>query len=129
MITNTGKVLHTTTTHKHDGVLLEVVALTADVGDNFFAIGKANFSNFTKSGVRLLRRTRHHLEADATTLRAAMKSARLRLLFRYDSPFTDELINGRHVSYLFIVFQGLTESGVFLITWRQPTYLLREQTR
>ena len=99
VVTNTGQVLHTATANKNDGVLLKVVTLTADLGDNFFAIGKANFSNFTKSGVRLLRRTRHHLKADATTLRTAMKSARLRLLFRYDTSFADELINGRHVSF------------------------------
>ena len=100
MITNTGKVLHTATAYEYDGVLLQVVTLTTDVGDHFFAIGKAHFSNFTKSGVRLLRRTSHHLKADATTLRTAMKSARLRLLFRYDTSFADELINGRHVSFI-----------------------------
>src|SRR6185312_5394951 len=32
IVTNTGKVLHTTTANEHDGVLLEVVANTGDVG-------------------------------------------------------------------------------------------------
>ncbi len=36
MITHTGKVFHTTATDHHDGVLLQVVTLTRDVGVDLF---------------------------------------------------------------------------------------------
>ena len=68
VVTNTWKVLHSTTANEDDGVLLEVVAFTTDVGDDFKAIGQADLGNFTESRVRLLRRAGHHLKADTTTL-------------------------------------------------------------
>ena len=75
MVANTRQVFHTAAAHKHDGVFLEVVTFTANVGDHFFTIGKTDFSHFTKSRVRLLGRTGHYLETNTAALRAAMKSA------------------------------------------------------
>jgi hypothetical protein len=39
VITDTWKIWNTTTTDKHDCVLLEVVAFTTDVCPNFLAVG------------------------------------------------------------------------------------------
>jgi hypothetical protein len=38
MVTYAGKVLHSSTTNQYNTVFLKVVALSADVGDYFFAI-------------------------------------------------------------------------------------------
>ena len=47
-VTHAGQVLHTTTAHEHDGVLLEVVALTRNVSGYLNAINKTNTSNLTE---------------------------------------------------------------------------------
>ena len=54
MITNTWKVFYSTTTDENDGVLLKIVTLTTDVGDDLVTVSKTNLSNFPKSGVWLL---------------------------------------------------------------------------
>jgi len=54
VIANTRKVLHTTTTNQHNGVLLEVVTLTRDVGSDLNAVGKTDTSHLPQGGVRLL---------------------------------------------------------------------------
>jgi hypothetical protein len=54
MITDTWKIRDTTTTDKHDCVLLEVVTFTTDICPNFLTVGKAHTSDLAKSGVRLL---------------------------------------------------------------------------
>ena len=38
VVAHTGEILHTTTTHEHDGVLLEVVTLTGDIAIDLPAI-------------------------------------------------------------------------------------------
>jgi hypothetical protein len=48
MISDTGEILHTASANEHDGVLLEVMSLTADVGDHFLAVGEANLGNRAK---------------------------------------------------------------------------------
>jgi hypothetical protein len=77
VIANTWKVTHTTTAHKHNGVLLEVVSLTADVGSYFFAIRKTYTGNLTKRRVRLLRSHGLHLSANATLMWAFIEHAAL----------------------------------------------------
>jgi hypothetical protein len=46
-------------------VLLEVVHLTGDVGDNLVAVGEAHLGHLPERGVRLLRRRRVDARADA----------------------------------------------------------------
>ncbi len=96
MVANTWKVFHTTTTDKDDGVLLEVVTFSADVGDDFVAVGEANFGNLTESGVRLLWRAGVNLETNAAALWAVVQSRRLRLGDCFFTTFADELVNGGH---------------------------------
>jgi len=54
VVTDTGKVLNTTATDQHHGVLLEVVADTGDIGRNFEAIGQTHTGDLPQSGVGLL---------------------------------------------------------------------------
>ena len=96
VVTNTWKVFHPTAANEDDGVLLEVMAFTADIGDYFESIGETHFGDFTESGVRLLRRPGHDLETNTAALRAVDESWRLRLLDWDVAPFANELINGRH---------------------------------
>ena len=55
-------------------MLLEVVTLTTDVGDDFVAVRQTNLSDLAESGVRLLWRTGVNLETNAATLRAVVQS-------------------------------------------------------
>lgn len=77
-------------------MLLEVMALTTDVGDDFISIGKTNLGNFTQSGVRLLRCAGINLQTNATTLWTVVECRRLRLGGRLFPTLADELVNGGH---------------------------------
>ena len=68
MVTDTGEILHTSAAHEHDRVLLKIVTFTANVGDDFLAVGQTHFGDLAKGGVRLLGCTGHHLNADAAAL-------------------------------------------------------------
>src|SRR5262249_14129181 len=99
MITHTGQILHTTTTHQHDRVLLKVVTLVRNVGDDLVAIGQTDLGDFAHRRVRLLGRAGHDLEADTTAEGGILKSRRFALVLHLRAPFADELINGRHCDF------------------------------
>jgi len=96
VVPDTWKIFHTTPTNKNDGVLLEVVAFSANVGDDFITIGETNFGNLTESGVRLLGCASVNLETNAATLRAVVQSRRFRLRDCFLTTFADELVNCGH---------------------------------
>jgi len=96
VVADTWKVFDPAATDEHDGVFLEVVAFTADVGDDFEAIGEADFGDLTESRVGFFRRPRHDLETDAAALRTVHESWGLRLLGRSEASLANELIDGRH---------------------------------
>jgi energy-coupling factor transporter ATP-binding protein EcfA2 len=73
VVTDTGKILYASTAHQHDGVLLEVVTFTADVRNHFVTVCETHFGDLTKSRVRLLRSSGHHLKTYTTTLRAGLQ--------------------------------------------------------
>src|SRR5690606_34475037 len=54
VVAHTRQVLDATATHEHDAVLLQVVALAADVRDDLEAIGQAYLGDLAKRRVRLL---------------------------------------------------------------------------
>jgi hypothetical protein len=89
VIANTGEVANTTAADQHHGVFLKVVALTTDVCRDLLSIGKANSGYLTQSRVRLLRRLGFHLEADASTLGAAVENGRFRPLGLILASLTD----------------------------------------
>ncbi len=59
-------VLHAATAKHNHGVLLEVVALSGDVGSYFHAVGEAHAGDLTDSRVRFARGLGGHLHAHAT---------------------------------------------------------------
>jgi hypothetical protein len=76
VVTNTRKVLYTTATHENNGVFLQIVTFTRDVGRNFVTGGKAHTGNLTESGVRLLGGHRLNDETNAAALRALLERRR-----------------------------------------------------
>src|ERR1051326_8114286 len=60
VITHTGKVAHASAANQNDGVLLQVMAFTGDVGRDFNAVGQPDARYLAERGVRLL--GRHDLD-------------------------------------------------------------------
>jgi hypothetical protein len=81
VVTYTRKVLDTASADEHDGVLLEVVALTGDVCIDLLGVGKTYAGHLTHSGIRLFRRGGVHTQAYAPLLRTCIQRARLRFHF------------------------------------------------
>src|SRR5699024_10802077 len=103
LVTNTRKVLHTTTADKHHGVLLPVVARSWDVCGNLDTGGQAHTSNLTQSGVRLLRRGGVHVGANATTLRGTLQRSGSNLRARSIAALADQLLNSWHYQSFLLV--------------------------
>jgi hypothetical protein len=74
VVADTRKVFHPTATNEDDGVFLKVVSFTADVGDDFEAVGETHFGHLAERRVRLLRGAGHYLEADSAALWAVHES-------------------------------------------------------
>ena len=81
VVLDAGKVFHPATPDEHNRVLLQVVTLTRDVGRDLDPVGETNTRDLPEGRVRLLWRGRVYARAHSTTLRAATKSGRLRLLY------------------------------------------------
>ncbi len=92
----TWEVLHTTAPHEHNRVLLQVVALSGNVGRDLIPVGEADTRHLPKRRVRLLRSGRVHPGADPSALWASFQSGRVAFLLFALSPFPDELLNRRH---------------------------------
>jgi hypothetical protein len=71
VITYTRKVTYSTSSDKHYGVLLKVVADTGNVANCFKTVSEFNFGNFTKRRVRFFRCGCVNLGANASLLRSA----------------------------------------------------------
>ena len=71
VVTNARQVLDTAAADHHDGVLLQVVADTGDVGGNLVAIRQADTGDLTKCGVGLLGGGGTNCGADASLLRGS----------------------------------------------------------
>jgi hypothetical protein len=96
LVTNARKVLHTTTAHKHDGVFLEVVAFSGDVGRNLNTAAETDTSNLAKSRVGLFRGGCVDTSTHTTALWGALKCWCLALFNFGLSALTDQLLNGGH---------------------------------
>ncbi len=73
MVANARQILDTTTTNQHNGVLLEVVALAADVRRDFETVGQPYPRDLPHRRVRLFRRGRVDARAHAAFLRAGLQ--------------------------------------------------------
>src|SRR5690606_36240314 len=72
VIAHAGKVAHTAAADQHHRVLLQVVALAGDVGDDLAAVGQADLGHLAQRRVRLLRGRRVDAGADAALLRVLL---------------------------------------------------------
>src|SRR5206468_7063231 len=66
VIADAGKILHATAADEHHRVLLEVMAHTRDVRDDFGGVREPHLRHLAERGVRLLRRRRVDARAHAT---------------------------------------------------------------
>src|SRR5215210_3560536 len=69
LVAHARQILHAAAAHEHDGVLLQVVALTGDVGRDLGRARDPHTRDLAQRRVRLLRRRRVHARADAAALR------------------------------------------------------------
>jgi len=109
MVTNTGQVTNSSASNKNDGVLLQVVADTGNVGSRLHTVGKSYSCDLTKCGVRLLRAGGGNLSTNTALLRsglvgrlilqgieAVLKNGGLGLVLRLLSSLSDKLVKRRH---------------------------------
>src|SRR5690606_33071500 len=96
VVAHARQVLHAAAADQHDRVLLQVVALAADVADDLEAIGEADLRHLTKRRVRLLRGSGVHTGADPATLRAVLQRRTLALDHGRLAAMSHELVDGRH---------------------------------
>ena len=73
VIAHAGEILHASAADENDGVLLKIVALVRDIGDDFATVGQADLGDFADGGIRLLRGAGHDLHANAATKRIAVQ--------------------------------------------------------
>src|SRR6478736_117176 len=106
LVADTREVLHATTANEHNGVLLQVVANTGDVGGNFHAAVEAHTCHLTQSRVRLLRGGGVDAGANTAAHGAALKRGSLGLRDLRRAALTDQLVNLRHSRVLRFIRNG-----------------------
>src|ERR1043165_463248 len=111
VVTHTRQVFHAATAHQDDGVFLQLVTLTRNIGGHFDAICEANAGDLPQCRIRLLGRHGTHDRTYSALLRCALVLTHAALLVRvqcilqgwglaFDSLAfaapTDHLIDCRH---------------------------------
>jgi len=86
-------------------VLLQVMALTRDIAHDFIAVGQADLGDLTKRRVRLFRGRGVNARANATALRARLKSGNLVPLRLVFPRLADELVNCGHQASIRFLFR------------------------
>src|SRR5690606_27573745 len=113
VVTNTRKISYLTATDQHNGVLLQVVAFTRNVGDDFTTVGQANLSHLTKCRVRLLWGGGVNAGANAALLRVLFHCWNLALRLYGRAALANQLINSRHrISSPLFRSNGITGPGL-----------------
>src|SRR5690606_2886321 len=97
LVADTREVLHTAATHKHQRVLLQVVALTGDVGGDLSAVAQLHTGDLAHRRVRLLRGGGVDTGADPCLLRVRLQSGSLGLGDLGTATLANQLLNGWHV--------------------------------
>src|SRR5215469_1538792 len=96
VITHARQVLDATTADEHYRVLLQVVALAADVAGHFVAIGEAYAADLAQRRIGLLRRRGIDTCADAALLRRRTQRRHFGFFRSRPAWLPDELTCGRH---------------------------------
>jgi len=73
VVTDTRKVFHASSAHKHHAVFLKIVTLTHDVGLHFVTVCETHTGDLSESGVWLLGRHRRHLYAHTSLERRTLR--------------------------------------------------------
>src|SRR6476620_6468439 len=122
LVANAREVTDTTATDHHDRVLLEVVALTRDVGRDLDAACEPDTGDLAQRGVRLLRRRRVDAGAHATALGRTAKGGRLALRGLVLAALADQLLDRGHE-------RNLSENSGGLASERDPSLGRRDMVR
>jgi len=96
VVADAGQIADAAAADEHDRVLLEVVPLAGDVDRNFLLVRESHTGDLAQRRVRLLRRHRADLQADAPLLRAAVEHRRLRELALRATAAADKLADRGH---------------------------------
>src|ERR1700712_1962160 len=106
LVANAREIFHATTTHEHNGVLLQVVTLARDVDRDLDPAGKAHAGDLPQCGVRFFRGRRVNASANATALRGSnlllgtlpgLEARGCELTRLVCAALADELARSRHV--------------------------------
>src|SRR3954471_16533081 len=96
LVANARKVLHTTATHEHDRVLLQVVADARDVRRHLDLAAELHTSDLAQRRVRLLGGGGVHARAHAAPLRTSLQRRRLGLARLRLAALSDQLLDRGH---------------------------------
>jgi hypothetical protein len=98
MVANPREVLDTSTADQNDGVFLQIVSDSRDIGCNLDPIGETNTRNFAQSRVGLFGRRCVHPGANPPALRTSLQSRTLRFITNLLSARSNQLIEGRQTA-------------------------------
>ena len=101
VVAHAGEVLDLATADQNDRVLLKIVPLARNVGDDLLAVCETNLGDLAESGVGFFGGAGHDLHAHAAALRAIRQSGRLRLDLDFLASFADELVDCWHSRIVF----------------------------
>src|SRR5690625_1387881 len=96
VVTHTGQVLYAAAANEHNGVLLQVVALTADVARHLIAVGQTHARHLAQGRVGLFGRGRVNTGAHPPLLGRPLKRGHIGFEFTRAPWFAHQLINCRH---------------------------------
>src|SRR6202020_2943545 len=106
LVTHTRQVTNPAASHQHDGVLLEVVADSGDVGGDFDLARQPHPGHLAQRGVGLLRRGRVDTRADTPALGAALQGRGSGLGHLVLAALTDQLLDRGHRVSVFVLRAG-----------------------
>src|ERR1022692_3547181 len=102
LVAHAGKIPHPPATDQHDGVLLEVVAHSWDVGGHLDVAGEPDPGDLAERRVRLLGRGGVDARADSAALRTALQRRRVVLGYLVLPTLTDQLLDRGHRVSVFL---------------------------
>src|ERR1700739_1607938 len=96
VVADSGQILHAPAADEHHGVLLQVMALAADVAGDFIAVGESHAAHLAERGIGLLRRRGIDARAHPALLRRRAERRNLGFFHPRPARLPDELTRGRH---------------------------------
>src|ERR1022692_1556275 len=102
LVAHAGKIPHPPAADQHDGVLLEVVAHTGDVGGHLDVAGEPDPRHLAERRVRLLGRGGVDARAHPTALRAPLERRGLILGYLVLAALPDQLLDRGHRVSVFV---------------------------